>query len=420
MSQTYEDAARLVMERCDLLATFSEEQGRVTRRFASPPMRGVHEKLKNWLLAAGMSAEIDALGNLLGRRAAMQPGARTLLLGSHLDTVRDAGKYDGVLGVMIALVCLERLHERGERLPFALELLGFADEEGLRYQSVYMGSKAMSGTFQTRDLELRDAQGISMAEALRAFGCNPDPALLTRARWSREDLLGYCEVHIEQGPVLEARNLPLAVVTSIVGQQRMIFQFSGVPGHAGTLPMELRHDALCAAAEFVVAVETLARSVPGLVATVGQLEVQPGASNVVPGHVTLSLDIRHEDDDLRDRSANQLCGLAEQLCARRGIKCACQSVQRSATVACAPGLCQRWQEALSAEGYPIFTLASGAGHDGVALSALTEISMLFVRCQGGISHNRAEAVQELDVAAAIAVLERFLLLTAREVQQGQA
>ena len=223
MLHTYEDAARTVMERCDLLATFSEEPGRVTRRFATPPMHQVHETIKGWLLAAGMTAEIDALGNLIGRREANQPGARTLLLGSHLDTVRDAGKYDGLLGVMIALVCLERLHARGERLPFAMELLGFADEEGLRYQCIYMGSKAVTGQFNPRDLELLDGSGISMLEALRAFGCDPSAEVLARPRWAREDLLGYCEVHIEQGPVLEARDLPLALVTSIVGQQRMLF-----------------------------------------------------------------------------------------------------------------------------------------------------------------------------------------------------
>jgi allantoate deiminase len=418
MPQTYEESARTIMERCDLLATFSEEPGRLTRRFASPPMRQVHETMTRWLREAGMTAESDEMSNLIGRREAGRTGAQTLLLGSHLDTVRDAGKYDGMLGVLVALTVLERLQERGEDLPFAIELLCFADEEGLRYPSIYMGSKAMTGTFALQDLHLLDADGISMAEALRTFlGRAPDPQALTRARWRREDLLGYCEVHIEQGPVLETRALPLAVVTGIVGQQRMIFQMSGVQGHAGTLPMELRHDALCAAAEFVVAVEELARSVPGLVATVGQLQVRPGASNVVPGQVELSLDIRHAEDDVCARYAGQLRAQAASICARRGIELQCQNVQVTSTVACSPRLRQRWQEALSAEGYPVFSLFSGAGHDGVALSALTEVAMLFVRCRGGISHNPAEAVQVADVAAAVAALERFVLLTAEEVRQ---
>jgi allantoate deiminase len=415
MGKTYNEAARIVMERCDLLATFTEEPGRVTRRFATPPMHRVHETIKSWLLAAGMSVEIDPIGNLIGYYKASQPGAKTLLMGSHLDTVRDAGKYDGLLGVMIALVCLERLHARNERLPFEIELLGFADEEGLRYQYVYTGSKAITGRFDPQALTLLDADGIPMVDALCTFNSNPDPALLTQARWSRDDLLGYCEVHIEQGPVLESRDFPLAAVTSIVGQQRLLFQFSGEQGHAGTLPMSLRHDALCAAAEFILAVELLARNVPGLVATVGQLQVQPGACNVVPGYVELSLDIRHEDNELRDRYAIQLCAQAEQICAARGVGLTSHCVQNSQTVSCAPELLRRWQQALADEGYPVFSLPSGAGHDAVAMSALTDISMLFVRCRGGVSHHPSEAVLEEDVAAAIAVLERFLLLTAKEV-----
>lgn len=438
MLQTYEEAARVVMQRCALLATFSEEPDRLTRRFATAPMHQVHETMKNWLLAAGMTAEVDALGNLIGRREAdlpsrseqaqsgdeqasrdqeiRRPGSKTLLLGSHLDTVRDAGKYDGPLGVLIGLACLERLHTRGEPLPFALELLGFADEEGLRYQCIYMGSKAATGRFDPQDLSLLDVDGISMREALRRFGCDPDPVALTTPRWRSEDLLGYCEVHIEQGPVLEARALPLAVVTSIVGLQRLLFRFHGVQGHAGTLPMELRHDALCAAAEFVLAVETLGRNTPGLVATVGQLRVQPGASNVVPGSVELSLDIRHADDELCDRYTALLRRRAEQLCTERGVTLNCQQVQRSPTVHCAPRLLHRWQEALRAEGYPVLSLTSGAGHDGVVMNTLTDIAMLFVRCREGISHHPAEAVLESDVAAAIAVLERFLWLTAEEVR----
>jgi allantoate deiminase len=417
MTSTYDAAAHTVLERCDLLATFSEESARLTRRFATPPMHQVHAQLRDWLRAIDMTVEVDAMGNLIGRREAAQPGAATLLLGSHLDTVRDAGKYDGMLGVMVALACLERLHACGARLPFAIELLGFADEEGLRYQSIYMGSKAVTGCFAVHDLDLLDEQGISLAEALRAFGCQPDPVVLTTPRWSAQELLGYCEVHIEQGPVLEAHDLPLAVVTAIVGQQRLLFQLSGVPGHAGTLPMEARHDALCAAAEFVLAVERLASATPGLVATVGQLQVEPGAANVVPGRVSLSLDVRHEADALRTGYAADLCEQATLICTKRGVHLTWQPVQASQTVLCAPHMQRRWQQALALEGYPVFQLASGAGHDAVAMSALTDVSMLFVRCRGGVSHHPAEAVQVADVAAALAVLERFVWLTAQEVER---
>jgi allantoate deiminase len=416
MAEMIHMSAHTVMERSELLAGCSEDQDCLTRRFATQPMQQVHELFAQWLQAAGMTVHIDAMGNLIGRYEGRKPGARTLLLGSHLDTVRNAGKYDGMLGVLIALACIEQLHARGERLPYAIELLGFADEEGLRYHSVYIGSKAMTGRFDLADFALLDEDGISLSDALRSFGGMPDPALFTRPRWSPAALLGYCEVHIEQGPVLEARQFPLAVVTSIVGQQRILLKFNGEAGHAGTLPMEQRHDALCAAAEFVLAAEMLGRQVAGLVATVGQLQVQPGASNVVPGEVSLSLDLRHEDDTQRDQYANQLHARAERICAERGVALRWQPVQHSRTVYCAPTLVQRWQRALMTEGYPVFTLPSGAGHDGVSMSALTDIAMLFVRCRGGISHHPAESVMDEDVAAAITVLERFLYLTAREVE----
>lgn len=413
MDETIKKAARTVMERCDLLALCSEEPDRLTRRFASPPMQQVHQFVSQWMREAGMGVERDAIGNLIGRYEGMSQGAKTLLLGSHLDTVRDAGRYDGQLGVMIALACLERLHARGERLPFALELLGFADEEGLRYQSVYIGSKAVTGAFDPQALALVDVDGIAMAEAIRKSGGNPDPEVLTTPRWSREELLGYCEVHIEQGPVLESRQLPVAAVTSIVGQQRILFTFTGEPGHAGTLPMALRRDALCAAAEFVLVVESLAKSIPGMVATVGQMQVQPGASNVVPGKVLLTLDIRHQENALRAQAALQLQEQAQRICRERGIGLTLQPVQNSSTVFCAPDLVACWQQAIADEGYPVFALPSGAGHDAVAMSALTPISMLFIRCRGGISHHPAEAVLEEDVAVAIAVLERFLHLYAK-------
>jgi allantoate deiminase len=421
MQKASDIAGRTVMERCDLLASFSEEPDCITRRFATSPMHQVHETIGSWLRNIGMTVEIDAIGNLIGRYACgegtgdLPSRARTLLLGSHLDTVRNAGKYDGLLGMMVALACLERLHARGEQLPFSIELIGFADEEGLRYPSVYIGSRAITGTFDPSGLNLLDENGISLADALSAFGGNPDPLVLSTPRWSRSELLGYCEVHIEQGPVLETRNLPLAAVSSIVGQQRVLIQLTGEAGHAGTLPMELRRDALCAAAEFVLVVETLGRSVPRLVATVGQLQVRPGASNVVPGQIQLSVDIRHENNTWRERCTSHLYERAQRICAERNIELGWQVIQSSQTIPCSPVLVQRWQQALAEEGHSVFTLPSGAGHDGVAMSTLTDIAMLFVRCQGGISHHPDEAVLEEDAMAAINALERFLLLTAQEV-----
>jgi len=373
-------------------------------------MRQVNEAVASWMHAAGMTVQQDKVGNLIGRYEASQAGAKTLLLGSHLDTVRDAGKYDGPLGVMIAIACVERLYARQERLPFAIEVLGFADEEGLRYHSAYIGSRAVAGTFDPEALHLTDSDGITMAEAIRAFGGDPDPLALQTARWHRDELLAYCEVHIEQGPVLEARNLPVAVVSAIAGQNRITVRFTGEAGHAGTVPMSLRHDALCAGAEFVLAVETVARSLPGLVATVGQVSVHPGASNVIPGQVTLSLDVRHQDDTVREQANRQLEERAREIGTTRHVSANWQMLQGHRAVPCAPHLAELLSQAIEEIGYPTLSLASGAGHDAATVSELSDIAMLFVRCRGGISHNPAESATVEDVEVAIKVLERFLHL----------
>jgi allantoate deiminase len=407
-----EASARSVMERCDILSGYSEEPDRLTRRFASPPMRQVNETVATWMQAAGMVVQQDNVGNLIGRYEADHPGAQTLLLGSHLDTVRDAGRYDGPLGVMVALACVERLHARQRLLPFAIEVLAFADEEGLRFHSCYLGSRGAAGMLGQEDLDLTDADGITVAEAIRAFGGNPDA--LQAARWRPADLLGYCEVHIEQGPVLEARNLPVGVVSAISGQNRSVLSFTGEAGHAGTVPMSLRRDALCAAAEFALAVEAYAQGVPGLVATVGQMSVQPGASNVIPGQVTLSLDVRHQESAVLAEACNQLHERAIQISERRHVRLHWPPMQENSTVPCTPRLVGLLARAIEEAGYPVFSLPSGAGHDGVTMSELTAIAMLFVRCRGGISHNPAESVTTEDVGVAIDVLERFVLLLSQE------
>ncbi len=424
---TTESSARTFMERCDILGSFSEEPDRLTRRFATPAMRQANETVAGWMRAAGMSVRQDPIGNLIGRYEAdstdamnrgltINRGPTTMLLGSHLDSVRDAGKYDGPLGVLTALACVERLHERQERLPFAIEVFGFADEEGMRYHSAYLGSKVVAGTFDPNALQLTDSDGIAMAEAIRAFG--GDPAAIPGARRRNDDLLGYCEVHIEQGPVLESLNLPVGVVSTITGQNRISVSFVGEAGHAGTVPMSMRHDALCAAAEFVLAVETLARNQPGLVATVGQITAQPGASNVIPGVVTLSLDVRHQDDAMREQACRRLEEQARQICMARQVSLKWQHLQESRTVPCATHLTQLLAQAVEMLKYPVQALPSGAGHDGVALSDLTSVAMLFVRCRGGVSHNPAESVTMEDVAVAIEVLEQFLMLLAKE--QGES
>jgi allantoate deiminase len=411
MDMDIEASARTIMERCDILGGYSEEPGILTRRFGTPAMRQVNERVAAWMQDTGMTVRQDNAGNLVGRYEASSEGARTLLLGSHLDTVRDAGKYDGPLGVLTALACVQRLHERQERLPFAIEIFAFADEEGLRFHSSYLGSKVVAGTFEPATLRLADSEGVTLAGAMRTFGGNPD--VLQAAKRDGSDLLGYLEVHIEQGPVLEALKLPVGVVSSIAGQSRISVNFSGEAGHAGTVPMSMRHDALCAAAEFVLAVEALGRSLPGLVATVGQITAQPGASNVIPGLVTLSLDVRHQDDAVHEQACRQLQEQASSTGTARGISPGWHTLQQHRTVPCSPRLTQLLAQAIETAKYPVYSLPSGAGHDAVAMSDLTEIAMLFVRCKGGISHHPAESVAPEDVAAAIEVLEQFLLLLAK-------
>lgn len=407
-----EDAAHTTMRRCDALAAYSEETGALTRRFATPALRDAVECVAEWMRAAGMTTRIDNIGNLHGRYEAAEMNAPTLLLGSHLDSVRNAGRYDGPLGVLVALACVEELHRQGRRLPFAIEVLGFADEEGVRFHTAYLGSSVFAGCFDATLLDRCDSDGISMAEAISAWG--GDPALLPDDCCARDDLLGYLEVHIEQGPQLEAQGIPVGVVSAIQGQSRVALRFIGEAGHAGTVPMSLRHDALCAAAEFVLLAEQIAKGTAGLVATVGQLVVEPGASNVISGETNLSVDIRHQDDGVREHARDLLHKRAAAIAEARGCMAEWQVVQETGAVPCDAGLSAILGRAVAGSGYPAISLASGAGHDAAVVSRVAPVAMLFVRCAGGISHNPAEAVREDDVAATIGVVLRTLDLLAEQ------
>jgi allantoate deiminase len=401
-------AAAAVLARADELATCTEEPGRLTRRFATPALAQAGELVAGWMRDAGMRVRRDPIGNVVGRWE--PPGgatAGTLLLGSHLDTVRDAGRYDGMLGVLVGLACVERLSDaEGAGAPFAIEVLAFADEEGVRYGTAYLGSSVVAGTFERSALERRDADGVAMADAISAFG--GDPAKLADARRDPAGLLGYVEVHIEQGPVLEAEDLPVGVVTGIAGQTRAEVVFDGEAGHAGTVPMALRRDALVAAAEWIGTVEAEAHAVDGLVATVGAIAVEPGASNVIPAHASLTLDVRHLDDATRETACADLRARAEAIAARRGTAVAWTDVQATPAVACGRALTAELEAAVADAGVRVRRLPSGAGHDAAVMSRLCEVAMLFVRCAGGISHNPAEAVSAADVAVAIDVTSRLL------------
>lgn len=396
-------SAALVMERCDVLAACTEEPGRITRPFATDSLRCAQEHVTEWMRKAGMTVKRDNIGNLRGRYEGSASG--TLLLGSHLDSVRDAGRYDGPLGVLVAIAAVQRLHDAGRRLPAALEVLAFADEEGLRFGSTYLGSRAVAGRLGEDELRRTDDAGVTMADAIRAFG--GDPARIAEDRWTGDRPIGYVEVHIEQGPVLEKMGRPVGVVSAIAGQDRLRIAFVGEAGHAGTVPMEQRRDALVVAAMFVIAVEQEARLRPGLVATVGRLEVEPGAANVIPGRVELTLDVRHPDDAVRLEASQRMIADAHALAEGRGLTAEIRPTSERSAVACSPRLTNLLREAI---GQPAVEVASGAGHDGVYMSELTDIAMLFVRCRGGVSHNPAESVTAEDVGVAIDVLSRFLEL----------
>lgn len=409
------DSAATVMERCDLLSNISEEPGLIVRPYGSQAMNEANNIVAGWMRMAGMTTRRDEIGNLIGRYEGT--GEKTLVLGSHLDTVRDAGKYDGQLGVMVALACVQQLHNRSERLPYSVEVVAFADEEGLRFGTTFLGSSVYAGAFDGKRLSLEDKKGVTLREAVRTFGGDPD-ALESEGRGG-DDLLGYCEVHIEQGPILEQKDLPVGVVTAINGQSRIKVGFRGRAGHAGTVPMEGRQDAMCAAAASVLEIEAAAKAEPEAVATVGEIKAFPGAINVIPAQATHSLDLRHPDDAARERLRDHLEERAGEIAVSRGCDYSWELKQETAAVPADPELSTLLGKAVEDSGLPGHRLPSGAGHDAAQMAALTPMAMLFVRCKEGISHNPAESVRKQDVAAAIEVMSRFLALLAEGERSGR-
>ena len=387
------------MQRCETLARHSELPGGLTRVFLSPEARAAGEQVLGWMREAGMQAKLDAIGNAVGRYEGERPGMACLMLGSHLDTVRDAGRYDGMLGVVSAIECVQALHSQGVRLPFAIEVVGFGDEEGVRFGTTLLGSRAIAGALDPKVLETRDASGTSIAEALHGFGLNP--AEVPALRRKKGDVLAYAELHIEQGPVLEAEGLPIGVVTAINGFSRLRVSLRGEAGHAGTVPMNLRRDALAAAAECILAVERLGREQSELVATVGRIDANPGAINVIPGEVHFTVDVRAPQDAIRNQAVAAVRVEISRIAAARNVVHAIETLQELGSSACAPWLMKQLERAVEAQGVAVRRLPSGAGHDGMAIKAIADIAMLFVRCKGGVSHNPAESItrQDADIGA---------------------
>lgn len=390
------ERAQELIARCNALAKFSEDANSLRRTFLSAPMHDCHAAIAGWLKPLGVSITIDAVGNLRGFYPGIDSAAPRLLIGSHLDTVPNAGIYDGMLGVVLAVLLLKELGNK--RLPFAIEIIGFSEEEGVRFGFPFLGSRALIGRIDEELLARRDRNGITVREAIQQFGL--DDRRIHEAKL-RDDVLGYVEFHIEQGPVLEKLGRPLGVVEAIVGQTRVALQFLGKANHAGTTPMDTRNDALACAAEWMVAIEARAKAIPGLVATVGSIEAKPGVTNVIPGEVRLTLDARHRSDEVRSRAIQEFIGLAEEIGKKRGLSLQWSTLLEQNAVVLNGFLADQIEEAIRSSGCEPHRMSSGAGHDAMILAERVPSAMIFLRSPGGISHDPAESVLEEDVARAI-------------------
>jgi allantoate deiminase len=385
----------------DGLAQYTDEPGRLTRLYLSPAHRAAAEATLGLMRDAGMEAHIDAAGSVVGRRPGADPSAPALLIGSHIDSVVDAGRFDGNLGVVLGIVAVEAL--RDERLPFPLEVVAFGDEENVRFPTHLSTSSALAGRYDPAWLDGRDADGVALREALRAFGGDPQ-GIRALAR-DPSAYRGYLEVHIEQGPLLEVEGLPVGVVSAINGVTRARARVIGEAGHAGTVPMALRRDALAAVAEMIGIVERIGGTRTDTVATVGAARVRPGAVNVIPARVDFTLDARSPDDTVRHAMVRDICAECEAVAAKRGVTATIELFMNSPATPMDPRLIDTLEGAVAALGHRPLQIPSGAGHDAVAMSALCPSAMLFVRCKGGISHNPAESitVEDADVAARVLI-----------------
>jgi allantoate deiminase len=395
-TSSFAKLAAEVIARCRKLASFSEDAGGTRRTFLSAPMRDCHREIARWLEPLGAQVRVDAVGNLRGFYPGTSLGGPRILMGSHLDTVPNAGAFDGILGVVLAVGLVESLD--GLKLPFGIEVVGFSEEEGVRFGVPFIGSRALVGRVDEELLGRKDERGISVRKAIQDFGLNPNE--ISKAELS-DDVLGYIEFHIEQGPVLEHLGRPLGVVEVIVGQNRLEFTFSGHANHAGTTPMNLRHDALAAAAEWILAVENLAQRTPGIVATVGFVEAKPGATNVIAGEAHTTLDIRHASDRERTEALDELIRQAESMAARREVTVKWRTLLAQHAVAMDPFLTEQIEHAIQKAGCEPHRMASGAGHDAMMLVEKVPAAMIFLRTPGGISHDPAESVHLDDVARAL-------------------
>jgi len=387
-----------VIDRCEALAKISDSPSSISRLYLAPSYRAGINQVESWMQQANMSTWVDAVGNLWGRYPCADEDAPTLIIGSHLDTIPNAGKFDGVLGVMIAIEVVERAQQQNLALPFHLEVVGIGDEEGVSFDASMLGSRAIVGQWSEDTLELTNSAGQTLEQALIANGLPGND--YKKASRAGDNLLGYWEVHMEQGPVLEAEDLPVGIVTAIAGARRFKVSIEGEAGHSGTVPMTLRHDSLTAAAEVILMIEKSAQQ-HGLVATVGHLQTYPGAVNVIPGLVEFTVDIRSDNDALREKVMNLIFHTSESIGMQRGVEIYWKDYHWAPARQCHPDFRILFEEAITQQKIHVRSLVSGAGHDAMTFAEITDIAMLFVRCKGGISHHPDEYVSEEDAEIAV-------------------
>ncbi|MDQ0199597.1 allantoate amidohydrolase [Neobacillus ginsengisoli] len=390
-----------IARRIEELASCSEPSKGVTRLSFTKEFQSGQKLVEKWMIDAGMTVRIDNLNNIIGRYEGSKPDAPVILIGSHLDTVINGGKFDGMLGVISGIEIVNVLFENDTRLENPIEIIGFCDEEGVRFHSTFLGSKAIAGTFSEETLAVKDEQGVSLAGALQQLGLAPHN--YQSAALDPKNVLGYLELHIEQGPVLEAEGLPCGIVSGIAGASRYSFKITGFAGHAGTVPVTLRKDALAGTAEWIIEIERLAKENVPIVATVGKLQVVPGASNVIPGEVNGTLDIRDTDVQRKNEVIKSIFRAAEEICEKRKLTFHVEKMMETAPTLCNNGITAAIESAILANGIKPIFLVSGAGHDAMAMAALTKIGMIFVRCKEGISHNPEEfaSVKDMEIGAKV-------------------
>ena len=403
--------AKRALLRCDELAAFSSMDDAICRTFLTPEHKRANLQVAAWMEAAGMRIWTDEAGNCCGRYASKNENAAVVILGSHLDTVPNAGRYDGILGVLSAIEIVDFLQTHNIEMPFHLDVVGFGDEEGVRFGSTLLGSRAVAGTWQERWFDLRDREGVSMRRAMQNFGL--DPERVSNASRREDNVAAYLELHIEQGPQLEEHDQPVGIVSSIAGARRYHFKIDGMAGHAGTVPMSMRKDALVAAAMIIQEIEHIATQTR-VVATVGKLDVAPGSVNVIPGHASFTLDIRSGQDESRDIALERILGEATAICESRHLRLTKHEIHNAPAVKCSSHIQRLSEGVIDQLGLTPISMVSGAGHDAMAFDGMTDIGMLFVRCAGGVSHHPSESVTQDDVHHGLNAFLNLILAMADE------